>query len=134
MNKRTVFCAALLSALATPALADGWQFVGGEAVWGYSGLTRGDTTRQQIQPARKDLESNAVTADGWKQVDGEAVWAYVGPPNRSTPEQVARARGNSERNAVSADGWKQIDGEAGWLFVGTQTERRSTMGASSAIR
>ncbi len=119
MNKRTVFCAVVLSALATPALADGFRFVDGEAGWAYVGAPRGNTVQQQVK--RKDMERNLVTADGWKQVGGEAGWLYVGPQRRNTPEQIALARG-TERNADSTNGWKQVGGEAGWLYVGRISE------------
>jgi len=79
MKKSTVFCAALLGALAAPAYADGWRFVDGEAVWGYSGATRSDKTREPVQRERSDFERNPVATGGWKQVNGEAVWLYVGP-------------------------------------------------------
>jgi hypothetical protein len=79
MKKITVFSVALLGALATPAFADGWRFVDGEAVWGYSVEKRDNKTREPVQRERSDFERNPVTADGWKQVDGEAGWLYVGP-------------------------------------------------------
>ncbi len=81
MKESTVFCAVLLSALATPAFADGWRFVDGEAVWAYVGETRNGKTREQVQRERKDSERNPVTAGGWKWVGGEAGWLYVGPQN-----------------------------------------------------
>lgn len=130
MNKRTVFCAALLATLVTPALAGEWRFVDGEAAWAYVAPTR-DTVRQPVQI---DPASNRVMADGWKQVGGEAGWLYVGPQSRNTREQVARAQGQRSLNVVMADGWKQVDGEAGWLYVGAPREARPTMEASIAVR
>lgn len=132
MNKRTVVFAALLGALAAPAYADGFRFVGGEAGWAYVGTTRDNTTRQQVKSERGDLASNQVTADGWKQVGGEAGWLYVGPQSRNTREQITRARGDSEPNLVMADGWKQVGGEAGWLYAGPQRQARASMEVSSA--
>ena len=134
MNKRTIVFAALLGALTSPAYADGFRFVGGEAVWAYVGETRNSVTREQVQSERKDLQRNPVTADGWKQVGGEAGWLYVGPQSRNTNEQRARARGDSKVDAASSDGWKQVKGEAGWLYVGPQIERRTSMAALSPIR
>lgn len=134
MNKRTIIFAALLGALTSPAYADGFRFVGGEAVWAYVGATRNSLTREQVQSERKDLQRNPVTADGWKQVGGEAGWLYVGPQRQNTPEQIARARGDSKLDVASSDGWKQVNGEAGWLYVGPQVERLTSMEASSAIR
>lgn len=92
MKKSTVFCAAFLSALATPAFADGdgWRFVDGEAVWGFSGGTR-DIKMQTREPAaRKDFRGTPRTADGWKWVGGEAGWHYVGP-RMETRTSTARA-------------------------------------------
>ena len=129
MNKRTIIFAALLGALTSPAYADGFRFVGGEAGWVYAGAQQDSATRQQVQRERSDLERTLATADGWKQVGGEAGWTYVGPQNRNTPEQIARARG-----ASNSDGWKEVRGEAGWLYVGAPTGTRAGMEALSAIR
>ncbi len=139
MNKRTVVFAALLGALAAPAYADGFRFVGGEAGWAYVGATPGNTTQQQVQRERGDPVRNTVTTDGWKYVGGEAGWLFVGRQTPNTNEQVARARGDSERNLVTADGWQQVGGEAGWLYAGTPTEAsamtaRASTSPSSAIQ
>lgn len=134
MNKRTIIFTALLGALTSPAYADGFRFVGGDAGWAYVGATQNNTTHQQVQSERSDVARTLATGEVWKRVDGEAVWAYVGPQNRNTPEQIARARGDSKLNVVNSDGWKEVRGEAGWLYVGAATERRASMEALSTIR
>ncbi len=96
MKKITVFTVALLGALATPAFADGWRFVDGEAVWGYSGATkdnktraRDDKTREQVQRERSDFERNPAATGGWKWVGGETGWLYVGP---QTERRASKSR------------------------------------------
>ncbi len=89
MNKRTIIFTALLGALTSPAYADGFRFVGGEAGWAYVGTTQDNTTRQQVQRERSDLERTLATADGWKQVGGEAGWLYVGAPTERSASMEA---------------------------------------------
>jgi hypothetical protein len=92
MKKITVVCAALLGALTTPAFADGWRFVDGEAVWAYSSETRNNETREQVPRERSDIARNPAATGGWKQVDGEAGWLYVGP---QTERRTSRSRAST---------------------------------------
>ncbi|MGH6609599.1 MAG: hypothetical protein ACRECQ_05035 [Burkholderiaceae bacterium] len=98
MNKSTVFCAALLSALATPALAQSWKFVDGEAAWAFVNETTATSMREPTQQAR--LADRPVLIDsratgGFKYVGGEAGWAYVGPqaaPRESMTASMPESR------------------------------------------
>lgn len=99
MKKSTVFYAALMSALATPAFADGdgWRFVDGEAVWGYFGGTVEDKkqTNDAVQREHSDYKGSAVSADAWKWVGGEAGWLYVGPRTETRTSAASASAGPS---------------------------------------
>lgn len=89
MKSNTIFCAALLGALAAPAFADGFRFVGGEAGWAHVGVKTDSTTRDQFARERAELDRNQVTAYGFRFVGGEAGWSYEVAPVRTQQHNLA---------------------------------------------
>jgi len=76
MFKHRSLAIALAGALALPGIALAEQPV--HNVIGEAGIVFHDPpsvlTRQQVQDARRETQSNTLAADGWRYVGGEAGW------------------------------------------------------------
>lgn len=91
MRNSTVIFTALLSTLATPALADGFRFVDGEAVWAYVGIQSASKEPNGVTRSRPEADQRIAIVDGFRYVGGEAGWSYEAPSTKEIAASTARS-------------------------------------------